>query len=188
MLFHYESDNLLYDVLLEDDAGRILDFYQFNKDIFEPFDPDKSSNFYTLEYQTAMAKAEHENFLRGKSARYWISRKNQPHVLIGCVSFNNIIKGSFQSCTIGYKIHKNHHGQGYATEAVLALCEKMFDEGHLHRIEAYIQLDNKPSIALAEKCGFRFEGISREYAYMKGKWVDHLHYSLISSSLNKVYQ
>lgn len=188
MLFHYESDNLLYDILTEDDSQRILDFYQFNKDIFEPYDPDKPENFYTLPYQSTVAKLENDNFIRGKSARYWISRKNQPQSLIGCVSFNNIIKGSFQSCTIGYKIHKNHQGQGYATEAILSLCQKMFDDGHLHRIDAYIQPDNKASIATAEKCGFRFEGISKEYAYMKGIWVDHLHYSLISSSLNKVYQ
>ena len=180
MLFNYESQNLLYEILLPEDAPRILDFYYVNRDVFEPFEADKPSNFYTLDYQTTLTRLEYENFLRGKGARFWISRKRQPGILIGCVCFNNIQKGSFQNCTIGYKIHKYHQGIGYATEAVSSLCAHIFRDGGLHRIEAYIHPDNLPSIALAEKCGFTYEGTAREYVYMRGNWVDHLRYILLA--------
>lgn len=180
MLYNYESENLTYEVLSDDAAPYILDFYKTNQDIFEPYEPDKPSNFYTLEYQTAMAKLEYENFLRGKSARFWICRKKQPGIIIGCVSFNNIIKGSFLCCTIGYKIHKSHQGLGYATEAVRFLTHDICKRAGIHRIEAYIHPDNKASIALAEKCGFVFDGISKEYVYMKGAWYDHIRYTYIN--------
>lgn len=180
MLYNYESQNLSYEILLPEDAPRILDFYHANRDIFEPYEPDKPDNFYTIDYQATMTKLEHENFMRGKSMRFWITRKNQPGILIGCVSFHNIVKGSFQSCTIGYKIHKSHQGIGYATEAVSFLCERLFKDGGIHRIEAYIHPDNHASIALAKKCGFTYEGTAKEYVCMKGNWVDHLRYTLFA--------
>ncbi|MGN0160141.1 MAG: GNAT family N-acetyltransferase [Lachnospiraceae bacterium] len=178
MFFHYESENLNYDILSPQDAGRMLEFYQFNKDIFEPYEPDKPSTFYTLDYQTSLAKLEYEGFLRGKNARFWITRKNQPNI-IGCVSFVNIIKGSFLCCNIAYKIHKSHQGLGYASEAVSFLTNVMFEDCGLHRIEAYVHPDNAPSVALAEKCGFVYDGIVKDYVSMRGKWVDHLRYTLI---------
>lgn len=179
MFFHYESEKLNYDILNVDDAERMLNFYQFNRDIFEPYEPDKPSTFYTLDYQTTMAKLEYEGFLRGKNARFWITRKSQPGIIIGCVSFSNIVKGAFLCCDIAYKIHKSHHGLGYASEAVSFLTNVMFEDNGLHRIEAYIHPDNAPSIALAEKCGFVCDGLSKDYVSLRGKWVDHLRYTLI---------
>lgn len=179
MLYNYESENLTYEILSDDAAPFILEFYLANRELFEPYEPDKPSGFYTLEYQAAMAKLEYENFLRGKSARFWLQRKTQPGIIIGCVSFNNIVKGSFQYCTIGYKIHKSHMGLGYATEAVHFLTQTVCTQFGMHRVEAYIHPDNSASIALAEKCGFTFDGISKEYVYMKGAWVDHLRYTYI---------
>lgn len=180
MLFQYESDNLIYEILLQQDAPKILDFYYTNREQFEPYEPNRPNNFYTLEYQETMAKIEYESFLRSKGARYWISRKSQPGIIIGCVSFSNVVKGSFQSASIGYKIHKNHQRMGYGSEAVSFLCKQAFESGEFHRIEACIHPDNAPSIALAQKCGFTYEGIARGYVYMGTKWVDHLRYSIIS--------
>lgn len=70
-------------------------------------------------------------------------------------------------------------GLGYATEAVRFLTQAICNGFSLHRIEAYIHPDNKASIALAEKCGFTFDGVSKEYVYMKDSWVDHLRYTYI---------
>lgn len=181
MLYHYESERLYYDILSSSDASRILKFYESNKHIFEPYDTDRPSNFYTLEYQESLARLENEHFLHGDSARFWITRRNQPGTIIGCVSFNNILKGSFLSCTIGYKISEAHHHMGYATEAIQFLTSRFFEDGFLHRVDAYIHPDNKPSIALIERCGFVCEGVSREYAYLHGKWQDHLHFSRLAN-------
>lgn len=180
MLFHYESEKLNYDIYAPENADRILDFYYANKAVFEPYEPDHPDSFYTPDYQTTLAKLEYENFLRTKSARYWISLKDRPANLIGCVSFNNIVRGSFMNCTIGYKIHKCYQKMGYATEAVNFLCTKAYEELGLHRIEAYIEPSNTSSIALAQKCGFEYDGIAKEYVYMKGQWRDHLRFTRIA--------
>lgn len=180
MLFTYESTNLLYNILDTSHAEEILAFYYDNKDFFEPYEPEKPSGFYTLAYQETITKLEFENFLRGKAARYWITRKTQPDKLIGCVTFGNIVRGSFLSCNIGYKIHKDYMRIGYGSEAVTFLTNMMFTDAGLHRIEAYIHPDNFKSIALATHCGFTFDGVAKEYVLIGGKWCDHSRYTLLS--------
>jgi ribosomal-protein-alanine N-acetyltransferase len=180
MLYTYESENLIYRILPPESAGQILNFYYINRELFEPFEPDKPSNFYTLEYQEAMCRLEYESFLRGKSARYWIYRKSQPNIIIGCVYFSNIMKGAFNSCNIAYKIHKEHLKLGYATEAVRFLTAVGGRDWGLHRIEAYIHPQNKASIALAQKCGFEYDGTVADYVLMRNVWTDHLRYTLIN--------
>jgi RimJ/RimL family protein N-acetyltransferase len=58
---------------------------------------------------------------------------------------------------IGWLLGREHWGQGYATEAALALRDWAFDERGLTRLISLIQPDNRPSIHVAEKIGERFE-------------------------------
>jgi [ribosomal protein S5]-alanine N-acetyltransferase len=64
-------------------------------------------------------------------------------------------------------------GQGYMTEAMRLLLREAFSGLDLHRIEANIQPGNKPSIALAKRCGFELEGFSPRYLKVGGRWRDH---------------
>jgi ribosomal-protein-alanine N-acetyltransferase len=43
----------------------------------------------------------------------------------------------------------------------------------LHRVEANIMPENKASLALIRKCGFRFEGLAKRYLQINGRWSDH---------------
>lgn len=55
---------------------------------------------------------------------------------------------------IGYTIAPAHQGQGYATEAVSALCEWLLGPRALARVIAVVDGRNAPSIAVAENAGF----------------------------------
>ena len=59
---------------------------------------------------------------------------------------------------IGWLILPRHQGKGYMTEAGQALLRHLFDDLKVHKVEALIQRDNKPSVALAKRLGFRLEG------------------------------
>jgi len=52
-----------------------------------------------------------------------------------------------------------------------------------HRIEAAINLDNHPSIALAQSVGLRKECVRRGFYYENDKWVDHIIYVALPSDL-----
>ena len=117
--------------------------------------------------------------MAGKSARYYIYEKKNPYCIIGTAALRNIVRGSFMSATIGYKLLPEYTGRGYATEAVKKLTDEAVFREKLHRIVAYVQPDNAASLRVLEKCGFEFEGVARDYAMLKGRWHDHAIYARV---------
>ena len=55
---------------------------------------------------------------------------------------------------IGYGLHPEHWGKGYATEAVRALCDWAAKQAGVTRIEAETDADNLASQRVLEKSGF----------------------------------
>lgn len=178
MLSH-ETSRLRLTALNKDSADLVLRFYDENRDTFEPWEPKRSPNFYTLSYQRAILTAEHNLICDGKLIRYWIFLKDYPHEIIGSISFQNLLPEPYQSCTLGYKIAKKHQGKGYAYEALVKSIETLQDHHNIHRIEAYIMSNNKASIGLIQKLHFIYEGPSYGYAKVNGHWANHLRFSYI---------
>ena len=58
---------------------------------------------------------------------------------------------------LGYYMKKRHRRQGYMTEALTALKEKMIEEGN-GRLMLWIFPDNTASKRVAEKCGWTSRG------------------------------
>jgi RimJ/RimL family protein N-acetyltransferase len=72
-----------------------------------------------------------------------------------------------------------HRQQGYATEAVMALINYLFEAYPIYRLECAVDLTNVPSLRLAERCGFLREGIRRGSLFIKGKYIDDAVFGLI---------
>ncbi|WP_449349559.1 GNAT family N-acetyltransferase [Streptomyces shaanxiensis] len=62
---------------------------------------------------------------------------------------------------IGYWAVKEHRGQGYITEAVLAASRWAVTELSVDRVEWRAEVGNEPSRAVAERAGFVVEGVMR---------------------------
>ncbi len=62
---------------------------------------------------------------------------------------------------VGYHVAKNYTGQGYATEALLALIQFAKTEKNLDKIYGICVSDNVASKRVLEKCGFKkeYEGV-----------------------------
>ena len=54
----------------------------------------------------------------------------------------------------------------------MALMRYAFDELGLHRLDGSWFDFNVPSKGLYKKCGWKEEGVKREYVYKQGKWRD----------------
>jgi len=80
---------------------------------------------------------------------------------------------------IGCTLSKTAQHKGYATEAVSKIAEYLFQELKKHRIIASVDPDNKNSIRLMERLGFRKEAHFVESLLINGKWVDDLVYALL---------
>ena len=62
----------------------------------------------------------------------------------------------------GYVFAKNAWGQGYATEALLAMVDIAQQTG-VERLEAICHAEHRPSAHVLEKCGFTREEVRREH-------------------------
>jgi ribosomal-protein-alanine N-acetyltransferase len=100
--------------------------------------------------------------------------------LVGVININDVIRGNFQSASVGYYAFAPHAGQGLMREGLLLVLHHAFRKLKLHRVEANIQPTNQASQALAEKCGFVREGFSRRLAKVCGRWKDHERWAILA--------
>lgn len=100
--------------------------------------------------------------------------------LTGEVTVFDIVMGTARSAKVGYWIDQAHAGLGIMPTAVALVADHCFGTMGLHRIEAGIRPENTASRRLAEKLGFRDEGISRKSVHVAGAWRDHVRYAVIA--------
>lgn len=81
---------------------------------------------------------------------------------------------------------KVFQNKGYATESLKSVIDYLFKTLNKHRIIASIDPDNRNSIRLVERIGFRKEAHFVESILMNGKWVDDLIYAFIERDWEKL--
>jgi [ribosomal protein S5]-alanine N-acetyltransferase len=117
-------------------------------------------------------------FLRGNAARrkerkeYNFSIIHKGDVIGGCgIKFDRFREHIGE---IGYFVDEKHWGKGIATESVRILEGMAFSDFGLKRLEIRVHPENKASIRVAEKCGYRKEGLLREVIEIRGQLCDSL--------------
>jgi ribosomal-protein-serine acetyltransferase len=71
-----------------------------------------------------------------------------------------------RSTEIGYWLEERSQGQGIMTRVVAALCQGLFDEYRLNRVEIRCDPANRRSRALPERLGFTEEGVLRQVCWV----------------------
>jgi ribosomal-protein-alanine N-acetyltransferase len=100
--------------------------------------------------------------------------------LTGEVTVFDLVMDAARSAKVGYWIDQAHAGLGIMPTAVALVADHCFGTMGLNRIEAGIRPENTASRRLAEKLGFRDEGISRMSVHVAGAWRDHVRYAVIA--------
>ena len=128
---------------------------------------------------------QEKDFEEKRSCRFYISEADRLEQIIGFIALNGIVMGAFCSCYLGYQLDLEHRNNGYMTEATNRIVDYAFKELGLHRIEGNVMPRNKASIAVALKCGFEYEGLSKKYMKINGVWEDHAHYVRLNESMEE---
>ncbi|MEU1785206.1 GNAT family N-acetyltransferase [Streptomyces sparsogenes] len=105
--------------------------------------------------------------------RGFLVRVRETGAAAGTININSIIRGRYQGASLGYAAFAPSAGHGYMTEGLALILRHAFTDLRLHRLEAAIQPANKTSLALVQRLGFRYEGVSPDYLYIDGAWRDH---------------
>lgn len=74
--------------------------------------------------------------------------------------------------TAGYAIAPSARGRGLATDALVALTTFGWTIPEVHRIELYVEPWNTGSVAVAERAGYRREGLLRSHQEIGGRRRD----------------
>lgn len=107
--------------------------------------------------------------------------RRRDHALVGGVTLTNIRYGAARTALIGYWIGAPYTKCGYGTAAVEAMLCHAFTAIELNRIEAACQPANVASKKLLQRCGFRREGLARDYLRINGAWRDHEIYAMTAA-------
>ena len=99
--------------------------------------------------------------------------------LAGQLNVSSITYGSLSSATIGYWIAEEFAGRNITPTAVALATDYCFYQLGLHRMEICIRPENKASLRVVAKLGFRYEGLRRRYIHIDGDWRDHYAFALV---------
>jgi RimJ/RimL family protein N-acetyltransferase len=80
---------------------------------------------------------------------------------------------------VGWAIHPEEWGRGYATEAARYLMDWSFKELNIHRVVAFCHANNDASVRVMEKLGMKKDGRLRETRWLNGAWWDEYVYAVL---------
>lgn len=154
-------------------APLLQQYYQSNAAHLASWEPERSAEFYTLAH---CEKRLRESMRLSKEDRGYQFAVFDPAdgAIIGVCNFNNVVRGVFQACHLGYSISGTHEGQGLMFEALDALLPMVFEQLDLHRVMANYIAHNERSGKVLARLGFEREGYARKYLKIAGQWQDHV--------------
>ena len=174
-----EGQRLIIRHLEPNEAGLMTRFRIENRYYLEPWEPKRNPDFFTESFWQINLRLSLRNFREGSSINLCLLTLGEDE-LLGVCNYTSIVRGTFQSCHLGYAMAEKHHGKGLMYEALQMTNRYMFDELGLHRIMAGYLPHNDRSGHLLQKLGFEKEGYAKEYLKINGHWEDHVLTSLIN--------
>jgi RimJ/RimL family protein N-acetyltransferase len=84
-----------------------------------------------------------------------------------------------RTAELGYIIHPDHHGNGFATEAGWILLRIAFEHLSLHRVVGGLDARNVASARVLEKLGMRREAHFVENEFVKDEWQSAIEYAIL---------
>ena len=93
---------------------------------------------------------------------YWLITEKESGIGIGLIGSKYLpdLEGYVE---IGYGIAREYRGRGYMTEALEGFLDWLYEYPFCTGAKLQIRSANLPSIRVAEKCGFQYEGVEDIY-------------------------
>jgi ribosomal-protein-alanine N-acetyltransferase len=159
------------------DAAALATLLAENRAFLAPWEPVRPDDYFTVPGQRAVVGEALELHAQGRAL---------PHVIldgdgnvVGRITLNGIVRGAFQSCSVGYWVGEKHNGKGYAGAALRHVTTLAFHPLGLHRIQAETLVHNVASQKVLERNGFVRYGLAPSYLNIAGRWQDHIMFQVV---------
>ena len=131
--------------------------------------------------------ADTEDFIKRKLDEQRADPRSTFNLAVTIASTGELIGGcgisvlslSRREAVLGYAYRQDVWGKGYATEAAKAFIALGFETLGMHRICAYVDVDNIASARVLEKAGMQREGLLRQHIPVRGEWRDSYLYAVL---------
>jgi ribosomal-protein-alanine N-acetyltransferase len=161
-----------------DDVPVLAELLDANRDFFAPYEPIRDEQYATVDGQHVVVREALERYEQGRTLPHLIL--DDSGRVVGRITLNEIVRGPFQSCSLGYWVGASDNGRGLATAAVREILRVAFDDLGLHRVQAGTLLHNVRSQRVLERNGFVRFGVAPEYLNIAGQWQDHALYQVVN--------
>lgn len=154
----------------KEDGAELIALHRASRDLYRGFSAIFTTSDGFARYLEACRRPNYVGLLL---------RRRSDAAILGSISLSEIVRSLFQSAYLGYQIGAPFAHQGYMTEGLGLVLRYAFVQLKLHRLEANIQPENRPSLALVKRLGFTREGLSRRYLKIGGRWRDHERWAIL---------
>jgi ribosomal-protein-alanine N-acetyltransferase len=148
-------------LLREDDLARVYEFHQdiSNRGLYFPIGV-MAEPVFRSRFQESGFWEENEGMLL---------IVNGEDEIIGHIEFFRTL-AYLDELELSYHIYTTEQrSKGAATEAVKLMVGYLFDSKKVNRIRLIIHPDNAASKRIAQKCGFKYEGLARGAWFNRGR-------------------
>ena len=152
-----------------------------NRDYLAPWSPVQAAAYFTENGQHEVLRRDLVAYERG--ATLPLAILDAAGAACGRLNLNNIVRGAFQSASVGYWVSESAAGRGLASAAVADAIKIGFGDLGLHRLEAGTLLHNTPSQRVLTRNGFRPFAIAEAYLSIAGRWQDHILFQLLNPAM-----
>lgn len=164
-------------LLVEDDAPVLAELLRENRGFLAPWQPRRPDGWFTEASQLAVVRRSLKERSAGQGVPMVVLEQG---AVVGTISLQTVVRGAFQSCSVGYWLAESAQGRGLATTALREAVDVAFGELRLHRVQAETLLDNTRSQRVLERVGFVRYGVAPEYLQIDGRWQTNVLHQLIT--------
>ncbi len=142
--------------------------------VFEGLSNAQVIRYYGVSYDTLDATQRqmdwYNELWQTGTGRWWAIRVRGDRELIGACGFSNgqVIH---RRAELGFWLLPAFWRTGVMSEALPVVLHHGFTDMNLHRVEAFVETDNKASRRLLHKLGFIHEGTMRDFEIKNGKFL-----------------
>lgn len=153
----------------------------------KPFDTFMFDDFCEFRFEPQIVKwaeideklSKRQIFNQYLCSDYWAICLKNNNKLIGYIKLypgNNHMNNTWK---MGCVLSPDFRGCGYIDEALKSLFDYAFKNYNLHRITCLCDSENKSSIKMLIRLGFRLEGKYKKCYMLNNEWRDEVYYALL---------
>ena len=153
------------------DAAALLRFELEHRAFFERWINARDPKFYSEQGVAAAIASAETAWANDQAFQYLVVEDER---IVGRVNLTGVRRTHFQCADLGYRIGEHDGGRGIASQAVALCLAQAFGAHGLGRVEAVARPQNRGSVRVLERNGFRQFGHSRRSFELGGVWFDRL--------------